>query len=218
MPESQVWQERKNVATSPLAEIFRGPLLKRTILASLLTATVLFAYWGLFTWLPGFLAMPYDKGGAGMTIVKTSSWIIPLQIGAFCGYISFGFIADRLGRRVAFIIYLAISAMLVPIYGHMAHNEFILLAMGPLVGFFGSGYFSLFGAYLSELYPTSTRATGQGFTYNSGRAISALAPYVIGQLARSHGIGSALALTSAFFIAGALLILPLPEKKGEIFS
>jgi MFS family permease len=218
VPESKVWLERKtsiSVQNSGITEIFRGDLGRRTFLATLLTASVLFAYWGLFTWLPGFLSSPFSKGGAGMTIVKTAGWIIPVQIGAFFGYITFGFIADRLGRKPAFISYLLASAILVPVYGQMGRNEIVLMILGPFVGFFGSGYFSLFGAMLSEIYPTSVRATGQGFAYNAGRAVSALAPYLIGWLALSAGVGSALILTSVFFIAGALLILLLPETKGQ---
>src|SRR5262249_1711720 len=110
VPEPEIWKARalqsdgsNNVG---LAEIFRGPLLRRTLIATSITASVLFAYWGLFGWLPGFLSSPLSKGGAGMNIVKTAGWIIPLQIGAFFGYVSFGFIAYRLGRRPVFIIYM----------------------------------------------------------------------------------------------------------------
>jgi len=110
------------------------------------------------------------------------------------------------------------AAVLVPLYGHLARNQAALLALGPLIGFFGSGYFSLFGALLAELYPTAIRGTGQGFTYNVGRAVSALAPYLIGWLAIRNGIGSALAITSTFFVAGALLIMLLPETKGRILE
>jgi MFS family permease len=220
VPESEVWLSQKGSSggkktESGIGEIFRGSLGRKTMLATLLTASVLFAYWGLFTWLPGFLSSPLSKGGAGMTIVKTAGWIIPMQIGAFFGYVSFGFVADRIGRRPAFITYLVASAILVPIYGQMGRNEIVLMALGPFIGFFGSGYFSLFGAMLSEIYPTSVRATGQGFTYNAGRAVSALAPYLIGWLALSAGVGGALVLTSVFFIAGALIILFLPETKGR---
>ncbi|HYL99746.1 MAG TPA: MFS transporter, partial [Blastocatellia bacterium] len=82
-------------------------------------------------------------------------------------------------------------------------------------GFFGHGYFSVFGAILAEIFPTSARGTGQGFTYNGGRALSALAPFTIGALATHRGIGPALALTSAFFIAGSLLALLMPETRGK---
>jgi MFS family permease len=197
-----------------LGEIFKPSLLRRTLIATLLTSFVLFAYWGIFTWLPGFLSKPLAEGGAGMSIVKTSGWIIPLQIGAFFGYLSFGFIADRFGRKPAFIFYLVAAAILVPIYGQMARSDTALMILGPFIGFFGSGYFSLFGAMLAELFPTKVRGTGQGFAYNAGRAFSALAPYMIGGLADIYGIGSALALTAAFFLAGAIMILFLPETRG----
>jgi len=94
----------------------------------------------------------------------------------------------------------------------------VLMILGPFIGFFGSGYFSLFGAMLAELFPTKVRATGQGFAYNAGRAFSALAPFIIGGLADVYGIGSALALTSAFFLAGAAMILLLPETRGTMLE
>jgi MFS family permease len=220
VPEPEIWLKNRNRKEktnflSTIKEIFSGPFKSKTILATLLTTSVLFAYWGLFTWLPGFLSTPVEKGGAGMNIVKTAGWIIPMQIGAFFGYVTFGFIADRLGRKPSFILFLIASAILVPIYGQMGRSENVLLTLGPFIGFFGSGYFSLFGAMLSELYPTNIRATGQGFVYNFGRSISALAPYVIGRLAITAGVGSALALTSLFFIMGSILCLFLPETKGQ---
>jgi hypothetical protein len=105
----------------------------------------------------------------------------------------------------------------VPVYGQMARQPAVLMAPGPLLGFVGHGYFSLFGAMLAELFPTSARATGQGLTYNVGRAPSASAPYTIGALAKRPGvgIGLALALTPAFFLPGAALILTLPDTSGK---
>jgi MFS family permease len=219
VPEPPVWNVAQTAHLASffkekLSAIFQPALLRRTLIATLLTSFVLFAYWGLFTWLPGFLSKPPAQGGAGMSIVKTSGWIIPMQIGAFFGYLSFGFIADRFGRKPAFIFYLLTAAILVPIYGQMARSDSALLIFGPFIGFFGSGYFSLFGAMLAELFPTSIRATGQGFAYNAGRAFSALAPFTIGKLADIYGIGSALALTAAFFLIGAMMILLLPETRG----
>jgi MFS family permease len=198
-----------------LVAIFSRPLIGRTLKASLLTSLVMFGYWGFFTWLPSFLATSAEGGGAGMSVVKSVAWIIPTQIGAFFGYLSFGFISDRMGRRPTFIGFLLAAAVLVPIYGYMARSPWALLVTGPLLGFFSHGYFSVFGAMLSELFDTRVRATGQGFTYNVGRILGGLAPYTVGALALTRGIGPALALTSAFFIAGALMILTLPETRGN---
>ena len=109
------------------------------------------------------------------------------------------------------------AAVLVPIYGQMARSPLILMALGPVGGFVGYGYFSLFGSFLAELFPTDIRATGQGLTYNLGRGLGATAPYTIGYVATlpNVGIGSALALTSAFFLAGAVLILFFADKSRK---
>ena len=192
----------------------RGRILR----ASLLTSCVLFAYWGLFTWLPAYLGTARELGGAGLSIVKTSAWMVPVQIGALFGYLSFGFLADRFGRRPVFITFVLAAAVLVPVYGWSARWVGVLLVLGPLMGFFGHGYFSVFGAMLAELFPVSIRGTAQGLSYNVGRAASALAPVAIGMLADRFGIGPALGLTSAFFIAGAGLILCLPETKAVSLS
>jgi MFS family permease len=218
VPEPAIWLEQRRtqrVAVHPLRAIFGRVLIGRTLLATLLTGTVMFAYWGFFTWLPKYLASPLDKGGAGMSIVQSMAWIVPTQLGAYLGYLTFGFLANRLGRKTTFIGFLLIAAVLVPVYGQMADSPVLLMALGPLVGFFGHGYFSIFGSLLAELFPTSVRSTGQGFAYGAGRGLSALAPYTIGALAERAGIGSALALTAAFFLAGAGLVLLLPATEGR---
>ena len=211
--EPAIWKhgERPNLQT--VLGIFRGVLGRTTMLATSLTTAVLFAYWGLFTWLPGFLSAPVAEGGAGLSVVRGSTWMIPTQLGAFFGYISFGLIADRIGRRPTFALYVVAAAALTPVYAHL-RSETALLAMGPLVGFFGTGFFSLFGAMLSELYPTAVRAAGQSFCYNAGRLLSSLAPYAVGWLADQFGVGASLALNSAFFLLGAILIWTLPETGG----
>ncbi|HSL71051.1 MAG TPA: hypothetical protein VK864_12470, partial [Longimicrobiales bacterium] len=121
------------------------------------------------------------------------------------------------GRRRTFMLFLGVAALIVPIYGQMARTPVMLMVLGPILGFVGHGYFSMFGAFLAELFPTAVRATGQGLTYNAGRGLGALAPYTIGYLATLPriGIGSALALTSAFFLIGAVLILALPDTSGK---
>jgi MFS family permease len=217
--EPAIWHTGRyalhTASSKALGQLFQAPLRARTVTATLLTTSVLFAYWGLFTWMPMFLATPAGQGGAGLSVVHTAGWIIPMQLGAFLGYISFGFLADQFGRRPVFIAFLVCAAALVPVYGQLGHHATLLLVLGPFLGFFGHGYFSVFGVMLAELFPTPIRGMAQGCTYNGGRALSALAPCTIGALADQYGIGSALALTSAFFLAGAALMLRLPETRGK---
>lgn len=218
--EPEIWKNKtqKSPLWGPAKTIFAQQLRPTTLKAILLCATVMFGYWGLFTWLPSFLASPIEKGGAGLTLVGSMKWILLIQTGAFLGYLSFGFTADRWGRRRSFSGFLLFAALLVPFFGKFASSSEALLILGPLVGFFGHGFFSVFGVLLAELFPTQVRATAQSLVYNSGRALSALAPWVIGGVAASHGFGFALAGTSLFFLAGGVLVFLLPETRGNRLS
>ena len=140
--------------------------------------------------------------------------IFALAFGALIGYVTFGFIADRIGRRPTFAAYLVISAILVWIFGR-THDATELMVLGPLVGFFGSGYFSAFGAFIAELFPTPVRGSAVGFCYNTGRMLSALAPTLIGSLSTTYGLGGALTFLAIAFLAGAISIYFLPETRGR---
>ena len=94
-------------------------------------------------------------------------------------------------------------------------NAMLLLALGPFVAFFATGYFSGFGAVTAEIYPTAIRATAQGFTYNIGRLASALAPFTVGSLAQTHGFGTALSLSSGAFVLAAVTWIWIPETRGR---
>src|SRR5688572_18916865 len=219
--ESPKWTARAkpagDEARNPFKVIFGPKLVGRTLRVIALGGAVQFAYWGLFFWLPQFLQRPIEQGGAGMGVVGSLNWIIPTQIGAYFGYLTFGFIADRLGRRRTFILFMICAALIVPVYGQMARSPMVLLVLSPLLGYFGHGYFSMFGSLIAELFPTAVRATGQGTSYNLGRLAGAIAPYTIGAAATlpGIGIGLALGLTSAFFLAAALLVLALPDSSGR---
>ena len=214
VPEPEIWKSAPRTQ-SAAGILLKQPYLKRILIATPICTSLLFAYWGLFTWIPAYLSSPISKGGAGLGLVKSSAWIIPVQIGAFIGYNVFGFYADRIGRRPIFLVFVLGAAAVIPFYSLGAAHPWLLMLIGPLIGAFGHGYFTVFGSMLSELFPSAVRATAQGICYNSGRAVSALAPYTIGAIADAHGIGLALTFTAAFFALGGALIFLLPETKGR---
>jgi len=218
VPEPEIWSAAARRPLRDAGALLRPPLRRRVVVSTALATSLLFAYWGLFTWVPSYLAGSKEAGGAGLGIVRSSWWIVAMQAGAFLGYSSFGFLADRFGRRPTLQLFVLGAAVLVPVYGMGARSPTALLLLGPLVGFFGHGYFSVFGAMLAELFPSSIRGTAQGLCYNAGRAVSAIAPFTIGALADAYGLGTALAFTSAFFLAGAFLVLLLPETRGKELS
>jgi len=130
------------------------------------------------------------------------------------GYVTFGFISDAFGRRPTYVTYLVVAAVLVWIYGTV-REPMLLLLLGPFVAFFGTGYFSGFGAVASEIFPTAIRATALGVTYNSGRLLSAVAPFVIGSLAQRSGFGLAFTVTAVAFLVAATFWIAIPETKGR---
>ncbi|MFP5247699.1 MAG: MFS transporter, partial [Thermoanaerobaculia bacterium] len=198
--EPEIWRAREE--TSRWSEIFSPQYRRRTVLATLVASSVLVGYWGVTSWLPAFLASPVAEGGAGLTITKSAAWLIVLQLGAFFGYVSFGWIADKIGRRPAFTFFMIAATAVVPIFAFGARSPMTLLLIGPLVGYFAHGYFSLFGAMLAELFPTRIRASAQGFCYNAGRLVSAAAPYAIGAAATKYGLGFSIAADAVFFALG----------------
>jgi MFS family permease len=190
---------------------------KMIVLTSLINSAALFAWWGLFTWIPAYLALPLSQGGRGLALVASSAWIVTMQVGMFLGSVAFGFVSDTLGRKKTYIGYLLLAAALVPLYAY-AHSPLALLAVGPWLAFFATGNFTGFGVITAELFPTSIRASAMGLTYNCGRILSAAAPWAIGALAERQGLGSAFWISGLAFLIASLLALRLPETRGRPLS
>ena len=205
--EPEAWQSERTTHV-PVGRLFRGAFGYSMLVCATMNAATLFAWWGLFTWVPRFLSMPVAEGGRGLSIVQTSGWTIVMQVGTFLGYVSFGYIADHFSRKYTYIGYLLIAAFLVPLFAFV-RSPGALLVIGPLVGFFGTGYFSGFSVITSELFPTSLRGSAMGFVYNSGRLLSATAPYLIGSVSEHAGLSYALCITSAAFLLAAFIATAL---------
>src|SRR5712692_1904497 len=215
VPEPVLWSERRSATQRPpLKRLLSPQVLRSGLLATAMNTCALFGYWGLFTWIPAYLSLPPAQGGRGLSLVKTTSFFLVLCAGKFVGYAAFGFLADAWGCRKPYFTYLLIAAVLVPIYG-MTSRPTLLLLLGPLVAFFGTGFFSGYAAIASEIFPGEIRAAAMGLSYNVGRGVSAVAPFAVGALAIKHGIGPAFMLQASAFFVAAMLSLMLPETRGS---
>lgn len=215
--EPALWQQsraRTTAAPQGLADVFRGGLASLTIALTLMNAATMFAWWGLNLWIPAYLSLPVAEGGVGLSAVVMSSFVVAMQVGMWFGYVTFGFVSDRFGRKTTYMVYLVAASVLVMMYS-LVESPAALLVLGPFVAFFGTGYFSGFGAITAEIFPTSIRATAQGFTYNLGRLASAVAPFVVGAMAQERGFGTAFMMTSAAFLIAAGFWLVIPETRGR---
>lgn len=147
--------------------------------------------------------------------MRTTTLLVVLNLfGMFPGYLSFGWVADHLGRRMSFVLYLFAAAIFVPFYA-MARSPVALLLLGAAVAFFGTGFFSGSGLIGSEIFPTALRARALGFTYNGARALSCVAPWVIGWVGQSKGLDWAFYVCAAAFLVASVMATQLPETKGK---
>src|SRR5271166_5034357 len=91
--------------------------------------------------------------------------------------------------------------------------------LGFPLGFFNSGIFAGTGAYLTELYPTAVRGSGQGFSYSFGRALGAVCPSVSGHAAAQYSLGEAIgAMTALAYLVVIVAVWALPETRGRVLS
>jgi MFS family permease len=195
-----------------LWEIFSGPVLKTTILASLAATGCQGGYYAITFWVPRFLTTERK-----LSIVSSTGYLAALIIGSFAGYLVGAWLADRIGRRNLFLTFSIGAIAVVIVYTQLPLTNEVLWLLGFPLGFFASGYFSGMGAFLTELYPTRLRGSGQGFCYNFGRGIGALFPFLVGALSTSTSLANAIAIFAVvayglFFIAA----FALPETRGRI--
>ena len=231
VPESEMWRERQeptggedrgaagrdvtSYVSTKFSVIFRAPYVKHTFALLLFNFFGMFAWWGLFTWLPPYLSLRTEQGGRGFGVMGMTTLMVVLNLcGMFPGYASFGWVADHLGRRRAFLLYTLVAAVFIPFYA-AARSQGVLLVLGTVVAFFGTGIFSGSGIMGSEIFPTAVRARALGFTYNGARTLSSIAPLVIGRVGQTKGLSWAFYLCAAGYLLAALMTTQLPETKGK---
>lgn len=189
--------------------LLRPPWRRTTAWAALLAVGAQGGYYSAVTWLPTYL-----RTTRGLGVLGTSTYTGVVIVGSFLGYVSAGYLHDRLGRRPTFALFAASSAVLLPLYALAGRGPAALVLLGLPLGFCASGIFSGFGSYLAELYPTSIRGTGQGFVYNVGRGLGALFPAAVGALAESLGLAGGLAFGAAAYGLCLVALAFLPETRG----
>lgn len=191
--------------------IFQPPLLKTTLIASLLAAGALGGNYTILTWLPAYLRMVRH-----LSVLNTGAYLAVNIAGSFLGYIVSAHLSDWLGRRRTFALTAVCATVTIATYTLLPVSPGAVLVLGFPLGFFQSGMVAGMGATFAELYPTIVRATGQGFTYNSGRAIGSVLPAIVGYLSAFTELGRAIGVCA--FCSYVLVLIAaalLPETRGK---
>ena len=208
----QAREKRATEGSSPsILEIFKPSLLKTTVLAAILSMGGQGGYYAVTTWVPTFL-----KTERHLTVVGSTGYLAFVIVGSFLGYLVGAWMADRYGRKKLFITFSIGAIILVLAYTQLNITNGMIMWLGFPLGFFSAGYFSGMGAFLTELFPTRLRGSGQGFCYNFGRGMGALFPTFVGYFSTQYGLGSAIAVFAV--IAYGLFLLTailLPETRGR---
>jgi MFS family permease len=199
---------------SNFLEIFSPPILKTTILTCLLTTGAQGGYYAITFWIPSFL-----RAERKLTVLGTSGYILVIIVGSLIGYWVSAWLSDRIGRRANFILFGICSIITVFLYTQIPVDNTTIMFLGFPLGFFASGIFSGMGPFLTELFPTRIRGSGQGFAYNFGRGVASFNTLLVGILSASLPLGQSIGVFA--LIAYGLLILAallLPETRGRVLT
>jgi len=168
-----------------------------------------FGYYGVMIWLPNYLSTRF-----GLALTQTAVWTTATIAGMAIGIFVFGQVADRVGRRAAFFIYMTGAAVMVLVYSRLS-DPTVLLFAGMVMGFFVNGMLGGYGALMSELYPTAARATAQNVLFNIGRAVGGFGPLLVGLVASAKGFEFAITLLAVLYVVDLVTMwLLIPERRG----
>ena len=196
---------------SRFLEIFAPSLLRVTLLTSLMATGAQGGYYAITTWLPTYL-----KTARGLSVLNTGAYLMVVIAGSFIGYMVSAWLTDLLGRRRTLILFAVCSFITVAAYTYLPIGNQVMLLLGFPLGFFASGSFAPMGAFLTELFPSRVRGSGQGFSYNFGRGIGALFPALVGFLSARISLGAAIAVFSlSAYLLMIATVLVLPETRGR---
>jgi MFS family permease len=216
VPEPEVYRQTRAQwaaagGNSRFLDIFSPSLLRVTVLTSLMATGAQGGYYAVTTWLPTFL-----KTVRGLSVLNTGTYLLVVIAGAFSGYMVSAWLTDRLGRRRTLMLFAVCSFLTVAAYTRLSIGNGMMLVLGFPLGFFASGSFGPIGAFLTELFPSRLRGSGQGFSYNFGRGVGALFPALVGYLSSRTSLAAAIAFFSlSAYLLMILSVLFLPETRGK---
>jgi MFS family permease len=172
-----------------------------------------FGYYGVMIWLPNYLATRF-----GFALTQSAVWTSVTIAGMALGIFAFGHIADRIGRRPAFFGYMLGAAVMVVVYSRLTDPIHLLIG-GAVMGFFVNGMLGGYGALISELFPTTARATAQNVLFNIGRGVGGFGPVVVGAIAATYSFELAIGLLATLYVLDILAMwLLIPERRGAELS
>jgi predicted MFS family arabinose efflux permease len=218
IPESEAFQGRRASGTRPgiahLLSAFRGPYLWLTIKVSLMVMGAQGGVWAVNFWMPTYLRTVRHLSASG-----TGLFVAVQACGALIGFVIGAYLADAIGRKWTFMISAIATITMVILYLYLPVGDTGLLLLGIPLNASILMKFAPMGPYMTEIYPTDIRGTGQGFCYNAGRAIGSVFMTAIGFATAVMPLGAAIAVFSTLaHVLMIVMLLVLPETRGRTIA
>jgi MFS family permease len=217
VPESEKWKHASaNAPKARVADIFTGNLARLTLLGACLAGVALLGTWGSVQ-----QAVPWANKLAtaqGLNAREATAWAqIWAAVGAILGTLAAAIVADKTNRRSVYftlcLLSLAVSQYLFRGMDRFDGRFLLVLAVANGIT---AAFYGWLPLYLPELFPTRVRATGSGFTFNSGRILAAVGAITVALLyGGKEDYPKMCGITSLVYVAGLGVIWLCPETKGK---
>ncbi|MFN0169144.1 MAG: MFS transporter [Bryobacteraceae bacterium] len=179
----------------PARALFRGPMARRMTLAITLMVAMNFTLYAFTGWFPTILVQK------GVPIARTLLITTLVQLGSLPGAFLGAWVMDRFGRKTALIAISTLGAVVSATYSSIDQPAALVAIGFLLVALIYCLLAITYGAYVPEIFPTTVRLTGFGFSNAAGRLSNVIAPYGVALLLRAYGAGAVYVA-----IAGALVV------------
>ncbi|MGA2497584.1 MAG: MFS transporter [Tepidisphaeraceae bacterium] len=219
VPEPAEWHAARETAgleQPGIVDLFKRPVLWRTLPAVAVCAFSLTAWWAFMFWNSQHITnLPEMKNWAKADIVRLPTLTLLMVVGvSIPGNFFAGWLARRIGYRLAivwmFVGFLASFGMAYGVKRELASLRFWIACIG-----FFSGVFGLFTMYLPPLFPTLLRTTGAGFCYNIGRVAAAAGTVFFGLFNKVGDFRLALLCDGLLLIPAIMAMLWMPDMRDE---
>ena len=184
----------------PIKVLFTRPIIRRTLMALILTITCLFGSYAITGWMPTFFV------AQGMSVTKSLGYSAAILSGYVVGPLLCVFLADRLGRPRSVVLFGVLAAIFAGIYPFMT-DPVAVISVGFVLVAMAAAFLTMALGSVPEFFPTAFRFRGGGFTQTVGRTFLIISPFIILYLFTNFGIVGVILVVSGVYLAVSLLNL-----------
>ncbi|MEU6443121.1 MFS transporter [Streptomyces sp. NPDC047046] len=182
----------------PITVLFSRPVIRRTLMALILTVTCLFGSYVVTGWMPTFFVEQ------GMTVSKSLGFNAAIMSGYVAGPLVCMFVVDRIGRRTSIMAFGVLSAVFAGLYPFMTSPVLVIVVGFILVATVAS-FLTLGLGTTPEFFPTAFRFRGGGFSQTVGRVGLIFSPFIVLWLFNSSGVLGVILTVCGMYVAVTLL-------------